>query len=97
MIVPNKKLEDAEEFMRKLDIDMKERRDVDFRIVRLRNQLKTMSHARESVQRSKNIERIGRFNNLFIAKIAELSKIMQTHGFSNRDDAAEIVRKAKAQ
>lgn len=96
MIIDNQKLKDVEEFMQKLNNDMRERNITDFRIIKLRTDIKRMAIHRESIQRSKDEKRIGKFNNLFVAKLGELSKLMQTHGFSNRDDAAELVRKMKA-
>ena len=97
MIVNSQKKKNLEEFMSKLDSDMKERNIVDSRVATLKKELRSMSRDRESVQRSKNENRIGNFNKLFIAKLSELSRIMQTHGFSNRDEVAGIVRKIKAQ
>jgi len=97
MIIDNQKLKDVEAFMSKLNNDMRERNITDFRIIKLRTDLKRMAIHRESIQRSKDEKRIGKFNNLFVAKLGELSKLMQTHGFSKRDDAAELVRKMKAQ
>lgn len=97
MIVANKKMNDVEEFMKKLDNDVRERKVTDFRMARLQNEIRQMSRDRMSVQRSGNKQRIERFNNLFISKLAELSTILQTHGFSNRDEVAKMVRKIKAQ
>lgn len=97
MIIPNEKMKDVEDFMTKLDRDMGERKVTDFRIARLRNDLKMMSRDRMSVERSKDEKRIGRFNNVFVSKLAELSSLMQKHGFTNRDDVAAMVRKIKAQ
>lgn len=97
MIVANKKMKDVEEFMKKLDNDVRERKVTDFRMARLQNEIRQMSRDRMSVQRSGNTQRIERFNNLFIFKLAELSKLLQTHGFSNRDEIATMVRKIKAQ
>jgi hypothetical protein len=95
MIVTNEKMKDVEEFMRKLEGEMKERNEKDYRMIRLKNDLKIMSRDRESVERSKDEKRIGKFNTLFIAKLAELSRLVQTTGQSNRDDVAKIVRAAK--
>ena len=97
MIIPSEKMKDVEAFMTKLDSDMGERKVTDFRIARLKNDLRMMSRNRLSVQRSKDEKRIGRFNQLFISKLAELSKLVQTHGFTNRDEVVEMVRKIKAQ
>lgn len=97
MIVANKKMNDVEEFMKKLDNDVRERKVTDFRMARLQNEIRQMSRDRMSVQRSGNKQRIERFNNSFISKLAELSTILQTHGFSNRDEVAKMVRKIKAQ
>lgn len=97
MLVSSKKMKDVEAFMQKLDEDMRERKVTDFRIARLRRDIRMMSRDRESVERSKNTKRIGLFNKLFISKLAELSRLMQTHGFTNRDEIAEMVRRAKAQ
>lgn len=97
MIVSNKKMKDVEEFMQKLDNDMRERKVTDFRIARLKKDIMMMSRDRESVQRSRNILRIGRFNQYFVAKLGELSKLLQTTGHSDRDEVARIVRKIKAQ
>lgn len=97
MLISNEKMKNVDEFMKKLDDDMRERKLTDFRMTRIRLQLKAMSRDRESIERSKDEQRIGRFNKLFIANLAELSKLMQTHGFSNRDEIADLVRKAKAQ
>jgi hypothetical protein len=82
--------------MTKLNGQMRERKITDFRIIKLRTDLKAMAVHRESIQRSKDIKRIDKFNKLFVSKLGELSKLMQMHGFSNRDDAAELVRKMKA-
>lgn len=90
-------MKDVEEFMKKLDKDMKERKVTDFRMARLRNDLRMMSKDRMSVQRSGDIKRIGQFNRLFVSKLSELSKLMQTHGNTSRDDAAKMVREIKAQ
>lgn len=89
-------MQNAVEFMKKLDGDMKERQVTDFRIIRLRDDLQRMSRDRESVERSKNEERIKTFNNQFIAKLGELSRIMQTTGFTKRDDVVQTVREVKA-
>lgn len=97
MLVSNQKMKEVENMMNKLDNDMRSRKVTDFRIARLRNELRMMAKDRESVERSKNEQRISKFNKLFISKIAELSKLMQTTGFSSRDDAAELVRQIKAQ
>lgn len=97
MIVANKKMKNVEEFMKKLDNDVRERKVTDSRMARLQNEIRIMSRDRMSVQRSGNKQRIERFNNLFVSKLAELSKIMQTHGFTNRDEVARMVRKIKAQ
>jgi len=97
MLVANKKMNDVEEFMKKLDNDMRERKVTDFRMAKLQNEIRSMSRDRMSVQRSGNTQRIERFNNLFISKLAELSRILQTHGFSNRDEVAKMVRRIKAQ
>jgi hypothetical protein len=96
MIVPNQKMQNAVEFMSKLESDMKERQVTDYRIIRLRTDLRRMSADRESVERSKNEERIVKFNNIFIAKLGELSRIMQTTGFTKRDDVVQTVREVKA-
>jgi hypothetical protein len=96
MIVPNQKMKNAVEFMQKLESDMKERQVTDYRIIRLRTDLRRMSADRESVERSKNEERIVKFNNIFIAKLGELSRIMQTTGFTKRDDVVQTVREVKA-
>jgi len=90
-------MKDVEVFMEKLDKDMGERKVTDFRIARLKNDLRMMSRDRLSVERSKDVKRIGRFNQLFISKLAQLSTLVQTHGFTNRDDVAAMVRKIKAQ
>lgn len=96
MIVPNQKMKNAQEFMQKLESDLKERNVTDYRIIRLKTDLQRMSRDRESVERSKNEERISTFNKQFIAKLAELSRIMQTTGFTKRDDVVQTVREAKA-
>ena len=96
MIVPNQKMENAKEFMQKLESDLKRRQVTDYRIIRLKTDLQRMSRDRESVERSKNEERISTFNKQFIAKLAELSRIMQTTGFTKRDDVVQTVREAKA-
>ena len=90
-------MKSVEEFMMKLDKEMRERKVTDFRMARLQNELRMMSKDRMSVQRSGNVKRIALFNRLFVSKLAELSKLMQTHGFTNRDDAANMVRQIKAQ
>ena len=97
MIIDDTKSKYLEEFMAKLDSDVKERKITDGRATLLRAELRAMSKDRESVQRSKDERRIGRFNKLFIHKLGELSRILQTHGHSNPDEVAEIVRKIKAQ
>lgn len=97
MLVSNQKMKNAEEFMNKLDNDMRERKVTDFRMARIRRDLRMMSQDRMSVERSKDEKRISNFNKLFISKLAELSRLVQTHGFTNRDEVAEIVRKIKAQ
>ena len=97
MIVANKKMNDVEEFMKKLENDVRERKVTDTRMARLQNEIRIMSRDRMSVQRSGNKQRIERFNNLFVSKLAELSRIMQTNGHTNRDDIARMVRKIKAQ
>ena len=97
MLIPNKKTKDVEEFMKKLDKDVRERKATDSRMARLQNEIRIMSRDRMSVQRSGNMQRIERFNNLFVSKLAELSRIMQTNGHTNRDDIARMVRKIKAQ
>lgn len=97
MLVSNQKMEEVKEFMQKLDDDMKNRKVKDFRITRLQNDIRMMSRDRMSVERSKDDKRISKFNKLFISKLAELSTLMQTTGFSNRDEVARIVRKIKAQ
>ena len=97
MIIDDKKSKDLETFMEKLDIDLRERKITDGRANLLRAQLRAMAKDRESVQRSQDERRIGRFNKIFIHKLGELSRILQTHGHSNRDEVAEIVRKIKAQ
>ena len=97
MIIDDKKSKDLEAFMEKLDIDLRERKITDGRANLLRAQLRAMAKDRESVQRSQDERRIGRFNKIFIHKLGELSRILQTHGHSNRDEVAEIVRKIKAQ
>lgn len=97
MLIPNNKTKDVEEFMKKLDNDVRERKVTDFRMARLQNEIRIMSRDRMSVQRSGNTQRIERFNKSFISKLAELSKLLQTHGFSNRDEIATMVRKIKAQ
>ena len=89
-------MKNAVEFMQKLESDMKERQVTDYRIIRLRTDLRRMSADRESVERSKNEERIVKFNNIFIAKLGELSRIMQTTGFTKRDDVVQTVREVKA-
>jgi hypothetical protein len=96
MIVPNQKMKNAQEFMQKLESDLKGREITDYRIIRLKTDLQRMSRDRESVERSKNEERISTFNKQFIAKLAELSRIMQTTGFTKRDDVVQTVREAKA-
>jgi len=97
MIVPSQKMKDVDDFMKKLDKEVKERKVIDFRMAHLQNDLRRMSRDRMSVERSGDVNRIGTFNRLFIAKLAELSRIMQTHGFSSRDEAAQMVREIKAQ
>lgn len=89
-------MKNVEEFMDKLDKDMRERKVTDFRMARLQNELRTMSRDRMSVQRSGDTKRIAVFNRLFVSKIAELSTIMQTHGFTSRDESAQMVREIKA-
>lgn len=96
MLVENEKMKNADEFMAKLESDMKGRQMTDYRMIRLRSEIKRMSHDRESVERSKDEKRIGKFNNLFIAKIGELSRLVQTTGRTNRDEVAKIVREVKA-
>ena len=96
MIIPNEKMKNAEEFMQKLESDLKDRQVTDYRIIRLRSEIRKMSHDRESVERSKDEKRIGKFNNLFISKLGELSRLVQTTGRTNRDDVAKIVREVKA-
>jgi hypothetical protein len=96
MLVENDKMKNADEFMAKLESDLKERSITDYRIIRLRTDLRRMSHDRESVERSKDEKRIEKFNNAFIARLGELSKLMQTTGRTNRDDVAKIVREVKA-
>lgn len=96
MLIDDQKSKEVEKFMNKLNEEIRERNITDFRIVKLRSELKKMSMFRESVQRSKDEKRIGNFNNMFISKLGELSRILQTHGFSKRDDAAELVRKIKS-
>lgn len=97
MLVSNKKMQDVEAFMQKLDSDMKARNVSDQRMARLRNELRIMSRDRMSIERSKDQRKIALFNNQFVSKLAELSKLVQTHGFTNRDEVATIVRKVKAQ
>ena len=97
MLVSNKKMQDVEAFMQKLDSDMKSRNVSDLRMARLRNELRAMARDRMSIERSKDQRKIALFNNQFISKIAELSKLVQTHGFTNRDEVATMVRKVKAQ
>lgn len=97
MIIDDKKSKDLEAFMAKLDGDVRERNITDGRVTLLRAQLRGMAKDRESVQRSQDERRIGQFNKLFIHKLGELSRILQTHGFANRDEVADIVRKIKAQ
>ena len=97
MIIDDAKSKDLEAFMAKLDSDVRARNITDGRATLLRAQLRAMAKDRESVQRSKDERRIGQFNKLFIHKLGELSRILQTHGHSNRDEVAEIVRKIKAQ
>ena len=97
MLVSNQKLKNAEEFMNKLDKDMRERKVTDFRMARIKRDLRLMSQDRMSVERSRDEKRISKFNKLFISKLAELSRLVQTHGFTSRDEVAEIVRKIKAQ
>ncbi len=96
MLVENEKMKNAEEFMRKLESDLKERSVTDYRIIRLRSDIRRMAHDRESVERSKDENRIGKFNKLFISKLGELSRLMQTTGFTKRDDVVDMVRKIKA-
>ena len=96
MLVENEKMKNADEFMAKLESDMKGRQITDYRMIRLRTELRRMSHDRESIERSKDEKRIGKFNNLFIAKIGELSTLVQTTGRTNRDDVAKIVREVKS-
>jgi hypothetical protein len=96
MLVENEKMKNAEEFMQKLESDMKDREIKDYRIIRLRTDLRRMAHDRESVERSKDENRIGKFNNQFISKLGELSRLVQTTGRANRDDVAKIVREVKA-
>jgi hypothetical protein len=97
MLVTNQKMKDVEDFMKKLDNDVRERKVTDFRMARLQNEIRIMSKDRMSVQRSGNMQRIERFNNLFVSKLSELSKIMQTNGFTNRDEIAKMVRRIKSQ
>lgn len=97
MIIPSEKMKDVEAFMSKLDRDMGERKVTDFRIARLKNDLQAMSRDRMSVERSKDEKRIGRFNTVFISKLAELSTILQKNGFTNRDEVVAMVRKIKQQ
>ena len=90
-------MQDVEAFMTKLNSDMRERKATDFRMVRLQNDIRRMAKDRMSVERSGDTKRIGEFNRLFISKLSELSRIVQTNGFSNRDEVASIVRRIKAQ
>ncbi len=96
MLVENEKMKNAEEFMQKLESDMKDRQVTDYRMIRLRSEIRRMSHDRESVERSKDEKRIEKFNNAFISKLAELSRLVQTTGRTNRDEVAKIVREVKA-
>jgi hypothetical protein len=96
MLVTNDKMKNADEFMAKLESDMKAVQITDYRIIRLRTDIRRMSHDRESVERSKDEKRIEKFNNLFISKLGELSRLVQTTGRTNRDDVAKIVREVKS-
>lgn len=88
-------MKDVEAFMQKLGVDMDSRKQTDFRIARIKREIRMMSLHRESIERSRDEQKIGEFNRRFISRLAELSRIMQTTGFSDRDEAARIVREIK--
>ncbi len=90
-------MDEVKQFMRKLEDDKTARAKDDFRVAKLKNDIKRMSYDRMSVERSGNLQRIKKFNILFVSKLSELSQLLQKNGNSNREDIARLVRNIKAQ
>lgn len=96
MIINSQKIREIDRLIREIDATRNKNIKNHKKISLLRAKLQRMSLQRMSVERSGNKSRISEFNRRFVQILAELSKMVQTTGTSDRDKIAQIVREIKA-
>jgi hypothetical protein len=96
MLINDQTLQQLNSVLDKIELDKNETDENNKKIARIKFEIRAMSKHSKSIQRSGNEKRIGEFNIKFIKALSELSRLIQTTGQSNRDEAVRLVKEIKS-
>lgn len=81
--------------MRKADSQKEKEIELRFRDTQLSAEILRMNRQSGMIKRTANAEKIARFNQLFFAKIKELTDIRSKLGRTDRDEVVQLIKKWK--
>ncbi|MHA1586441.1 MAG: hypothetical protein ACTSUW_03790 [Candidatus Heimdallarchaeota archaeon] len=96
MIIKTKQIKELQNLIIRIDNDTKKSDSKNKEMSRLRIVIQKMSREAKSIERSGKEHRIREFNRIFIKNLADLSRLTQTTGNSDKREIANLVKKIKA-